>query len=314
MDSIFSASFQKNLLFLPFFLTLKFVRLSIGIPKGSSLVRSVKDLGRRNSVSDIKARKGGPPIVCLTAYSKPMAQWLDPYMDLLLVGDSLAMVIYGMETTRGVTLDTMINHGAAVIRGSQRACVVVDLPHGTYEDSPCQAYTSARRVLDETGVQAVKLEGGVEFSDTVHHLTDKGIPVLGHIGLLPQKAENRGGFKIQGRDDDGWQQVMKDGLAIADAGAFAIVIEGTVEALALEITETVDVPTIGIGASPGCDGQILVTDDALGLFSDFTPSFVKRYADLGEEVAKAAEAYAEDVRAGNFPGLEHCFGVSKDKK
>jgi 3-methyl-2-oxobutanoate hydroxymethyltransferase len=269
---------------------------------------------RRISVSDIQARKGGLPIVCLTAYSKPMAQWLDPYMDLLLVGDSLAMVIYGMETTRGVTLDAMINHGTAVMRGSERACVVVDLPHGTYEDSPEQALVSARRVLDETGVQAVKLEGGVEMAATVRHLTDQGIAVLGHIGLLPQKAESRGGFMIQGRDDEGWQQIMKDGQAIADAGVFAIVIEGTVEALAREITETVAVPTIGIGASPGCDGQILVTDDALGLFSDFTPTFVKRYAELGEEVAIAAKEYASDVHERRFPGLEHCFGVPKDEE
>jgi len=268
----------------------------------------------RITVSDIQARKGGAPIVCLTAYSKPMAQWLDPHMDLLLVGDSLAMVIYGMETTRGVTLDAMINHGAAVMRGSERACVVVDLPHGTYEDSPEQAYASARRVLDETGVQAVKLEGGVDKAETIRHLTDRGIPVLGHIGLLPQKAENRGGFRIQGRDDEGWKRVMADGKALAESGAFAIVIEGTVEALAREITETVTVPTIGIGASPGCDGQILVTDDALGLFSDFTPSFVKRYAELGEEINRAAQAYAADVRARSFPGLEHCFGVPKDKK
>ncbi len=273
-----------------------------------------KGEGVRISVSDIQARKGGLPIVCLTAYSKPMAQWLDPHMDLLLVGDSLAMVIYGMETTRGVTLDAMINHGAAVMRGSERACVVVDLPHGTYEDSPELAHASARRVLDETGVQAVKLEGGVEMADTVRHLTESGIPVLGHIGLLPQKAESRGGFKIQGRDDEGWKRVMNDGRAIADAGAFAMVIEGTVEALAREVTETVAVPTIGIGASPGCDGQILVTDDALGLFSDFTPTFVKRYAELGEEVAVAAKEYAADVHARRFPGMEHCFGVPKDKK
>ncbi|MBC8339680.1 MAG: 3-methyl-2-oxobutanoate hydroxymethyltransferase [Rhodospirillales bacterium] len=269
---------------------------------------------RRTTVSDIQARKGGKPIACLTAYSKPMAQWLDPHMDLLLVGDSLAMVIYGMETTRGVTLDAMINHGAAVIRGSEHACVVVDLPHGTYEDSPEQAYTSARRVLDETGAQAVKLEGGVEMAETIRHLTGQGIPVLGHIGLLPQKAESRGGFKIQGRDDEGWKQVMADGVAVAEAGAFAIVIEGTVEALAREITETVAVPTIGIGASPECDGQILVTDDALGLFSDFTPSFVKRYAELGEDVARAAKAYADDVQARRFPGMEHCFGMKKVKK
>ena len=277
-------------------------------------MKNVIKSGQRLSILDIKSRKGGDPIVCLTAYSKPMAQWLDPYMDLLLVGDSLAMVIYGMETTRGVTLDIMINHGTAVMRGSKRACVVIDLPHGSYEDSHNQALISAKRVLDETGAQAIKLEGGVEMAGTVRYLTDHDIPVLGHIGLLPQKAESRGSFKIQGRDDEGWKKVINDGIAIANAGAFAIVIEGTVEALAREVTASVNVPTIGIGASPGCDGQILVSDDAFGLFSDFTPSFVKRYAELGEEVTNAAKAYAKDVRTRNFPGLEHCFGVSKNNK
>ena len=277
-------------------------------------MKNVIKSGQRLSILDIKSRKGGDPIVCLTAYSKPMAQWLDPYMDLLLVGDSLAMVIYGMETTRGVTLDIMINHGTAVMRGSKRACVVIDLPHGSYEDSHNQALISAKRVLDETGAQAIKLEGGVEMAGTVRYLTDHDIPVLGHIGLLPQKAESRGSYKIQGRDDEGWKKVINDGIAIANAGAFAIVIEGTVEALAREVTASVNVPTIGIGASPGCDGQILVSDDAFGLFSDFTPSFVKRYAELGEEVTNAAKAYAKDVRTRNFPGLEHCFGVSKNNK
>jgi len=276
-------------------------------------VASDKGESRRISVSDIQGRKGGQPLVCLTAYSKPMAQWLDPHMDLLLVGDSLAMVIYGMETTRGVTLDAMINHGAAVMRGSTRACVIVDLPHGTYEDDPDTALASAERVMKETGVQGVKLEGGVEMATTIRRLTENGIPVLGHIGLLPQKAESRGGFKIQGKDDEGWKRVFDDAKAVAEAGAFAMVIEGTVEALAREITETVAIPTIGIGASPGCDGQILVTEDALGLFSDFTPKFVKRYAELGGEVERAAKAYAEDVQARQFPGLEHCFGIPKDK-
>ena len=266
---------------------------------------------QRISVSDIAAGKGGKPLVCLTAYSKPMAQWLDSYVDLLLVGDSLAMVIYGMETTRGVTLDAMINHGVAVMRGSGHACVIVDLPHGTYEDSPEQAYESASRVIEETGVQGVKLEGGVEMGDTIRHLVDNHIPVLGHIGLLPQKAANRGAFRIQGRDDEGWKRVMEDAKAVTGAGAFAMVIEGTVEGLAREITQTVSVPTIGIGASPACDGQILVTEDALGLFSDFTPTFVKRYAELGEEIEKAVQAYAGDVRERRFPGLEHCFGVDK---
>ena len=269
---------------------------------------------RRISVSDIQGQKGGRPIVCLTAYSKPMAQWLDPHVDLLLVGDSLAMVIYGMETTRGITLDAMINHGVAVMRGSSHACVIVDLPHGTYEDSPGQAYASASRVMEETGVQGVKLEGGADMGATIKHLVEKGIPVLGHIGLLPQKAENRGGFKIQGKDDEGWKRVMADAEAVVGAGAFAMVIEGTIEALAREITEIISIPTIGIGASPACDGQILVTDDALGLFSDFTPKFVKRFAELGDEIERAAKAYAEEVNDRRFPGLEHCYGVAKDKK
>jgi len=268
---------------------------------------------QRISVSQIQAQKGSKPLVCLTAYSKPMAQWLDPYVDLLLVGDSLAMVIYGMETTRGVTLDAMINHGTAVMRGSKRACIIVDLPHGTYEQSPEQALASASRVMEEAGVQGVKLEGGTDMAATIRLLVDKGIPVLGHIGLLPQKAESRGGFKIQGKDDEGWKRVMDDAKAVAEAGAFAMVVEGTIEALAREITDIVPVPTIGIGASPACDGQILVTDDALGLFSDFTPKFVKRYAELGQEVELAVKAYADDVKARAFPGLEHCFGVPKDK-
>jgi 3-methyl-2-oxobutanoate hydroxymethyltransferase len=270
-------------------------------------------INRRIFVSDIKARKGGRPLACLTAYSKPMAQWLDPHIDLLLVGDSLAMVIYGLETTRGVSLDAMINHGAAVIRGSERACVIVDLPHGTYEESPELALASSQRVMAETGAQGIKLEGGVEMADTIRQLTENGIPVLGHIGLLPQKAESRGGFRIQGKDDEGWKQVFEDARAVDEAGAFAIVIEGTVEALAREITEAVSVPTIGIGASPACDGQILVTEDTLGLFSDFTPKFVKRYAELGGVVENAAKAYAEDVHERRFPELVHCFGVPKDK-
>ena len=224
------------------------------------------------------------------------------------------MVIYGMETTRGITLDAMINHGVAVMRGSSHACVIVDLPHGTYEDSPGQAYASASRVMEETGVQGVKLEGGADMGATIKHLVEKGIPVLGHIGLLPQKAENRGGFKIQGKDDEGWKRVMADAAAVVGAGAFAMVIEGTIEALAREITEIISIPTIGIGASPACDGQILVTDDALGLFSDFTPKFVKRFAELGGEIERAAKAYAEEVNDRRFPGLEHCYGVAKDKK
>lgn len=265
-------------------------------------------LGRK-STQAIRAAKGGAPLACLTAYTTPMAKALDRYCDLLLVGDSLAMVIYGLETTRGVTLDIMIAHGQAVMRGSQNACVVVDLPHGSYEQSHYQAIASAARVAAETGCQAVKLEGGAEMANTVKAIVDAGVPVLGHVGLLPQKAEHRGGFKIQGKDDAGARQVIADAEAIADAGAFALVIEGTVEPVARAVTERVAVPTIGIGASPACDGQILVTEDMVGLFADFTPKFVKRYAELGSALEDAARAYGEDVRAGRFPGLEHCFGV-----
>ena len=265
----------------------------------------------RISTDDIRSRKGGAPLVCLTAYTTPMAKSLDAHCDLLLVGDSLAMVIYGLETTRGVTLDIMIAHGQAVMRGAQRSCVVVDLPHGSYENSHYKAVASACRVIEETSAQAVKLEGGAEMAETVAAIVNAGVPVLGHVGLLPQKAEHRGGFKIQGKDDEGAKQVMADARAIADAGAFALVIEGTVEPVARAMTEDVDVPTIGIGASPACDGQILVTQDMVGLFADFTPKFVKRYVDLGAALNDAAKAYADDVRNGRFPGLEHCFGVEK---
>ena len=268
----------------------------------------------RITVDEIKSRKvakGATPIVSLTAYTQPMAKFLDPHCDFLLVGDSLAMVIYGLETTRGVTIEIMCAHGRAVTRGAERSLVVVDLPQGTYEQSPQQAVASAKRVIDETEAQAVKLEGGVEMADTVAAIVASGVPVLGHVGLLPQKAEHRGAFKIQGRDDEGARKVMADARAIDAAGAFAMVIEGTVEPVAREITAEVSVPTIGIGASPACDGQILVTQDMVGLFADFTPKFVKKYADLGSALEQAAREYAEDVRTGRFPGLEHCFGVEK---
>jgi len=245
--------------------------------------------------------------VCLTAYTTPVAQRLDPYVDLLLVGDSVAMVVYGMGTTRDVTLETMIAHGAAVVRGAKRACVIVDLPRGSYERSPQHAYASACQVMDRTGAQGVKLEGGVELAATIRHLVERGIPVMGHVGLLPQRASHRNEFKIQGRDQQSFQRVLDDGRTVAAAGAFALVIEGTIEPLARDLTRAVDIPTIGIGASPACDGQILVTDDLVGLFSDFTPRFVKRYAEVGETIERAAAVYADDVRARRFPGPEHTF-------
>lgn len=272
------------------------------------------EMTHRIQPSDLKVRKGQTPIVCLTAYDTPMARRTDAHCDLLLVGDSLAMVVYGLETTRGVTLDTMIAHGQAVMRGAVKACVVVDLPYGSYENSTEQAVTSAKRVYDETGCQAVKLEGGQDMADAVAAIVQAGIPVFGHIGLMPQKAEGRDGFKIQGKDDAGAQQVMRDAKAIEAAGAFAIVIEGTIEAVARDVTKAIAIPTIGIGASPACDGQILVTQDMTGLFSDFTPKFVKQYADAGAVIDDAIAAYAKDVREHRFPELAHCFGVLQTNK
>ena len=262
---------------------------------------------KRTSTPQIRARKGGEPIVCLTAYTTQMARRLDPHVDLLLVGDSLGMVVYGFDSTLPVTVEMMIAHGAAVMRGSEHACVIVDLPFGSYQASPEQAFGTAARVMAETGASGVKLEGGEEMADTVRFLTQRGIPVCGHVGLMPQAVNVAGGFKATGRSDEEALQVRRDAGAVAAAGAFAVVLEGTLEPVAAAITAELPVPTIGIGASPACDGQILVSEDVLGLFSDFTPRFVKRYADLGEQISAAAQAYAQDVRARRFPGKEHCF-------
>ena len=267
----------------------------------------------RMTVPAIRARKGGEPLVCLTAYSAPVASLLDPHCDLLPVGDSVGMVLYGMDSTLGVTMEMMIAHGRAVAQRSDHACVVIDMPFASYEESPEQAYRNAARIMRETGCAAVKLEGGVEMAATIDFLVKRGIPVLAHIGLMPQSVNATGGFSARGRGEDEAAAILADAHAVADAGAFAVVIEGTVEPLARAITAAIDIPTIGIGASPACDGQVLVTDDMVGLFSDFTPRFVKRYADVGAEYARAAESYAAEVRARAFPGPEHCFGASKAK-
>ena len=265
----------------------------------------------RTTVPDIRARKGGEPIVCLTSISTQTAKLLDPHCDLLLVGDSLGMVFYGMDSTVGVTLEMMIAHGAAVTRGSERACIIVDLPFGSYQESPQQAFRNAARVMAETGCAGIKLEGGAEMADTIRFLSERRIPVMGHVGMMPQSVAAYGGFRVQGREAVGAQEVLDDAVAVAAAGAFSMVIESVVEPLAREITAKVDIPTIGIGASPSCDGQVLVTEDVAGLFTDFTPRFVKRYATLGDELGAVARAYAEDVRERRFPGPEHCFGVPK---
>jgi 3-methyl-2-oxobutanoate hydroxymethyltransferase len=260
---------------------------------------------RRRTVRDIRNAKGKAPVVCLTAHSAPMAKLLDPHVDLLLVGDSLGMVVYGFTSTLQVTLDIMIAHAGAVVRGSSRALVVVDMPFATYQESPQQAYRNAARVMAETGAQAVKIEGGVEMAETIDFLTRRGIPVMAHIGLTPQSVNTLGGYRTQGRDEAAVARLLEDARAIEAAGAFSVVIEGTVAKVAAELSAAIAIPTIGIGASADCDGQVLVIDDLLGLFTDFTPKFVKKYADLAGVVSAAAAAYAADVKARTFPGPEH---------
>jgi len=272
---------------------------------------------RKLTVPDIRARKrrdGAEPLVCLTAYTVLTARLLDAHTDLLLVGDSLGMVLYGLDTTVGVTMDMMIAHGQAVMRGAKRSCVIVDMPFGSYQENPEIAFRNAARIMKEVGCAGVKIEGGVEMAQTVKFLSERGIPVLGHVGLMPQSVNTAGGFKAQGRDDETAEKIVQDAKALADAGAFAIVVEGTMEPIARRITDEIDVPTIGIGGSPACDGQILVTEDMAGLFTDFKPKFVKRYMDLGSGLAEAARQYADEVRTGAFPAAEHCFGVKKKKE
>ncbi|RQS71509.1 3-methyl-2-oxobutanoate hydroxymethyltransferase [Burkholderia sp. Bp8963] len=265
----------------------------------------------RQTVTAIRATKGAGSLVSLTAYSTPMARLVDEFADIIIVGDSVGMVLYGMPSTLGVTLDMMIAHGAAVVRGAQCACVVVDLPFATYQESPAQAFRSAARVLAETGAQAVKLEGGAEMADTIRFLTDRGVPVMAHIGLMPQQANATGGFKAQGNDACSAERVFAAACAVEQAGAFSVVVEGTAEALARHITSTLEIPTIGIGASPVCDGQVLVTEDMVGGFDTYTPRFVKRYADVNAVMRVAIAQYAHDVRQQAFPELQHCFAAGK---
>jgi 3-methyl-2-oxobutanoate hydroxymethyltransferase len=270
---------------------------------------SVQATKRRLAPSDITALKGERPIVSLTAYTTPIAKLLDPHVDFMLVGDSLGMVLYGLDSTVGVTMDMMIAHGQAVMRGSVSACVVVDLPFGSYQESKEIAFRSAARILKETGCSAVKLEGGAEMAETVDFLTQRGIPVLGHVGLMPQLVNTTGGYRSLGRNDKEAEKIRRDAKAIDDAGAFAIVVEGTVEPVAREVTGTLRAPTIGIGASPACDGQILVTDDIIGTFNDFKPRFVKHFANLAPLMSEAFATYAAEVKARSFPGPEHTFQV-----
>ena len=261
---------------------------------------------------DIRAMKGVTPIVSLTAYTTPMAQLMDEVCDLVLVGDSVGMVLHGLDSTLGVTMEMMALHGRAVARGLSTAMMVIDMPFGSYEESPEQAFRNAARLMRETGAAAVKLEGGVHMAETIGFLTARGIPVMAHVGLTPQSVNMLGGYKVQGRDEDG-ERVLADARAVAAAGAFSVVLEKLPASLADRITADVPIPTIGIGASAGCDGQILVVDDMLGLFTAFKPKFVKRFASLGDDAAKAVRAYAAEVRARRFPGPEHIFSDKSAK-
>jgi 3-methyl-2-oxobutanoate hydroxymethyltransferase len=261
---------------------------------------------RRVTAPEISARKGREKIVCLTAYTAPMAALLDPHVDLLLVGDSVGMVLHGLPSTVGVTLDMMIMHGQAVMRGSSHALVVVDLPFGSYERSPQQAHESAVALMCKTGCQAVKVEAGEGVAETIAYLVQRGIPVVGHVGLRPQATNVDGGFKAKGRSTVERERALAEARATDQAGAFAIVVEGVAVDLADEITRAVNAPTIGIGASPQCDGQILVTDDMLGLF-DWTPKFVRRYGNLRETISQSVQSYARDVRSGDFPGKAELY-------
>ncbi len=261
---------------------------------------------RRITVPRIAAMKGGRPIVSLTSYHAHTAAIVDRYADFILVGDSLGMVMHGMDSTVGVPLDLMLMHGRAVVRGTRRALVVVDMPFGSYEESPTVAFRNAARVMKETGCGAVKLEGGQRMAETIRFLTDRGVPVMAHIGLTPQSSHVMGGFKTQGRDHDTWPVHINDALSVATSGAFAVVVEGVVEPLAVEITKAVPIPTIGIGASVACDGQILVLEDMLGL-NPRPPKFVKVYGRLGEEIERAVRAYSEEVRTRAFPTEDQVY-------
>jgi 3-methyl-2-oxobutanoate hydroxymethyltransferase len=273
---------------------------------------SVHEQTRRLTAPDIRARKGGEPLVCLTSYHAHTARILDTYCDVILVGDSLGMVMHGLESTVPVTLDMMILQGNAVMRGSKRALVVIDLPFGSYEASKEQAFASAVRVLKETGCGAIKLEGGRRMAETIAFLAERGVPVMAHIGLTPQAINALGAFRAQGRDEADWAPIEADARAVAEAGAFSVVLEAVAEPLGRRITADIAIPTIGIGASVACDGQILVLEDMLGL-SPRVPKFVKRFGNLGPSIEAAVKSYAEDVRARHFPGDDHVYPMRGSK-
>ena len=262
---------------------------------------------RRLSTVHISRQKGKNIVVCLTAYTAPMARILDDKVDLLLVGDSLGMVIYGHKNTLRVTTELMIAHGSAVVSSTQHACIIVDLPFGTYQESPQVAYRTAAKILAETGCSGVKLEGGSEMSETIRYLVERGIPVMGHIGLTPQHFNSIGGFIVQGKNKGSAEKLVDDATELAHAGAFAIVAEAMPPEVGAAITKATSVPIIGIGAGKECDGQILITEDIIGLSGDFLPKFVKRYADVGSQIRKGIDEFVSEVQEGTFPDSEHSY-------
>ncbi len=264
---------------------------------------------KRNSAKDIMNLKGKRPIVCLTAYTAPIARALDDHVDLLLVGDSLGMVLYDYENTLSVTLPQMVEHAKSVVNASDSSCIVVDLPFGTYEESKEKAFSNSSDVMRETNCNAIKLEGGQNMYETVKFLTERSIPVMGHIGLQPQRVLIEGGYKVKGKSKFEWNKFIEDALSLEEAGAFSIVLEGMTEPLAAEITSKVTIPTIGIGASPKCDGQILVTEDMLGL-TNIAPKFVKKYINIEEIIKKAADQYSSEVKKRTFPSDKHTYRMS----
>jgi 3-methyl-2-oxobutanoate hydroxymethyltransferase len=277
---------------------------------GTSRANPTPQPMRRLTVPQIQRRKfegrTETPLVVLTAYTARQAQLLDEHCDILLVGDSLGQVVYGLPSTLQVTLEMMIAHGAAVVRGSYHSLVVVDMPFGSYEQSPQQAYASASRVMAETGCAGVKLEGGQAMAEAIAFLTQRGIPVMAHVGLTPQSVNALGGYGARGKSQQEHEKILTDGKAVADAGAFAVVVEGVLEPIAVALTQTLDIPTIGIGASAQCDGQVLVTEDMLGMF-ERVPRFVKRYEEIAVTISNAAKQYAEEVRARSFPGPDQTY-------
>ncbi|KAA0890752.1 3-methyl-2-oxobutanoate hydroxymethyltransferase [Pusillimonas sp. ANT_WB101] len=272
---------------------------------------SVHRQAKRISVPQLMAYKGERKIAALTSYSAPFARLLDEALDMILIGDSTAMVAYGLPDTLSFTVEQMAAHAAAVVRSTEHACIIADMPFGSYQQSPQQAFASAAHILAASGADGVKLEGGVTMAETTRFLVERGIPVLAHVGLMPQYVNTMGGFKAQGMTDESAERILQDAIAHQHAGAFGVVLEGVAEALGRRITETLDIPTIGIGASPACDGQILVTEDILGLSGDRIPKFARQFADIGSQIRLAVEQYANEVRDGEFPRLENCFGVKK---